>query len=47
MSIPFGNHFRLGVSRITLHCLDISASQNQFICDAAMMQAVKGYFGKA
>lgn len=45
MSIPFGNHFGLGVSGIALHCFDISASQNQFICDAAVTQAVKGYFG--
>ena len=36
MSIPFGNHFGLGVSGIALHCFDISASQNQFICDAAV-----------
>ena len=46
MSISFGNHFGLGVSGITLHCLDISAGQNQFICDTAVTQAVKGYFGK-
>ena len=46
MSIPFGNHFSLGVSGITLYCLDVSADQNQFICDAAMTQTVKGYFGK-
>ena len=36
MSIPFGNHFSLGVSGITLYCLDISAGQNQFICDATV-----------
>ena len=41
MSIPFSNHFGLGVSGITLHCLDISASQNQFICDAAVTKLVE------
>lgn len=47
MSIPFGNHFGLGVSGITLYCLDVSASQNQLICDAAVTQAMKDYFRKA
>ena len=36
MTIPLGNHFCLGVSGIALHCLDISAGQNQFVCDAAV-----------
>lgn len=44
MTISLGNHFGLGVSGITLHCLDISAGKNQFICDTAVAQAVKGYF---
>ena len=47
MTIPLGNHFCLGVSGIALHCLDISAGQNQLVCDTAVAQAVKGYFGKA
>lgn len=46
MTIPLGNHFCLGVSGIALHCLDISAGQNQFVCDAAVAQAVKGHFSK-
>lgn len=46
MSVPFGNHFGLGVPGIALHCLDISAGQNQLISDTAVTQAVKGYFGK-
>lgn len=47
MSVPFGNHFGLGVSGISLHRLDISAGQNQLICDADVAQAVEGYFRKS
>ena len=36
MTIPLGNHFCLGVSGIALHCLDISAGQNQLVCDTAV-----------
>ena len=36
MSISFSNHFGLSVSGITLHCLNISAGQNQLVCDAAV-----------
>ena len=43
MTVPLRDHFSLSVTGVALYGLDVSAGQHQFVTDAAMPQAVKGY----
>ena len=43
VTIPLCNHLCLSMTGITLYSLDVAASQDQLIADAAVPQTVKGY----
>ena len=45
--IPLCDHLCLSMTGITLYCLNIAASQDQLIADAAMSQTMKGHYRKA
>ena len=46
MTITLRDHLCLSMAGITLYCLDVTASQYQFVTDTAMPQTVKGYYRK-
>ena len=47
VTIPLCDHLCLGMTRITLYSLDITASQYQFVADAAVPQTMKGHYRKS